>query len=199
MVSTTTTTTVESKYQRNEHYTEISNPLKQAPPVIVFFSFLDSTSYTWANKDQVAMTIRRHVPSGTTIDRYHAPIAYSTTEFAQELTTAWALAKYLQIDDRIIGPLFEAIHDKKTAIDMQGVKLIFDQHGIPPLRFDREYAKITVQKEAKWMQEVQRELNLEKVPAILVDGKYLLKLDAFGSDIDADRVADVVKELLNLK
>lgn len=68
----------------NEHCITLAEPFQVAPPVIVFFSFLDEESKKWAVEHQVAQNIRRNVPQDTTVSRYHAPMRF-----------AWILVKVL--------------------------------------------------------------------------------------------------------
>lgn len=81
---------------------------------------------------------------------------------------------------------------------MAGVKAVFDHIGIPPMRFDKEYSKESVKKEAAWMDECAQRLTIKTLPAVVVQGKYLIKIDTLDEKMDADQVAEVVKHLLDL-
>lgn len=190
-------TMTSADYKKGEHYIEADDTIKQMPPVVVFFSFLDRTSRDWAVKHQIAGTIRRHIPQGTQVARYHTSNPYAK-EFGDDLTESWAIASRLQVDDKVIGPLFEAIHGETKVTDMAGVKAVFDYIGIPPMKFDREYPQQTIRKEAAWMDECAQRLNIKTIPAIVVRGKYIVKTDPLGEELDADKVAEVVKYLLAL-
>lgn len=203
MATTTSTTTTTSPsetrhYKKGEHYVELSHPVKQVPRVIVFFSFLDPVSKDWALRHDVTNTIRRNMPMGVEVSRYHTSASYPN-DFSRDLNHAWAVAKYLQIDDRLIEPLFEAIYGETRISDVQGIKAVFDHIGIPPLRLDKEYNKTAVVSEADWMEECRDKMGIEGIPAVVVGGRYLVKTEALGSEPNADLIADVVKELLELQ
>lgn len=171
----------------------LADPIEYAPPVIVFFSFMNDRSKQWAMEHQVVRNLRKSVPQGTTIARYHAPMRFAW-DFGEHLTHAWAVAKSLQVDDRVIGPLFEAVHDRKIH-DLEGVRAVFNECGVPPDMFLKEWGKEWVMGEKKAMDDAVAHVDLDEVPGILVKGKYMVKLDAL-KDSSADGVIKLVKGLL---
>lgn len=119
---------------------------------------------------------------------------YSWT-FGEELTHAWALAKSLQVDDKVIGPMFQSVHDKRVH-DLEGIRTVFDEVGIDPLRFLREWGQEKVLRERDAMKKAVAHLDLSSVPGILVKGKYIVKLDTYDEDFSADNAVRLVKNLL---
>ena len=179
----------------DEHSHILAEPITNAPPVIVFFSFTSDHSRKWAVEYQVAQTLRRNVRQGTFIERYHVP-SQDASAFGQELTHAWAVAKSLQVDDKIIVPLFDAVHSKRV-IDLEGIRSVFDQCGIPPQTFLQEWGRKTVLMQKETMENAVAHIDLQEVPAILVNGKYMVKLDSYDQDFNADRAVEQVKTLLS--
>jgi hypothetical protein len=55
------------------HYTVLPEPIPSLPPVTVFFSFLNTTSYKWATSYKVAEAICRAVPAGTEVHATTSP------------------------------------------------------------------------------------------------------------------------------
>lgn len=178
----------------DEHCVTLAEPVPDAPPVIVFFSFLDEHSKKWAIEHEVVQTIRRNVPQGTTISRYHAPMQFSW-KFGEELTHAWAVAKALQVDDRLITPMFQAVYNKRVH-DLEGIRIVFDEVGIDPLTLLREWATPKALREKDVMDKAVTHLDLSTVPGILVKGKYMVKLDTYEQDFSAERACRLVKKLL---
>lgn len=184
----------DSGYLEDTHFTTLTEPIETAPPVIVFFSFLNSNSYDWAVKREIVNNLRKNVPQGTNIVRYHAPMRFSW-EFGNDLTHAWSVAESLHVDDRVIAPLFEAIH-KKQVTDLEGIRTVFNDIGIPPDVFLKTWGKTWVAYHKEAMDKAVAHLNLTDVPGILVQGKYMVKLESFGDGFDASQAVDLVKDLL---
>lgn len=189
-----TRTRRESNYLEDEHFTTLERPIKSAPPVIVFFSFMNSQSYDWAVKHEIVNNIRRNVPQGTNVVRYHAPMRFSW-EFGDRLTHSWAVAESLQVDDRVIAPMFKAIRDKRIT-DLEGIRTVFEEINIPPDMVLKEWMKPWVINEKAAMDKAVAHVDLKDVPGILVQGKYMVNLDSFGDGFNADQAVDLVKDLL---
>lgn len=183
-----------SDYLEDEHFTTLEQPIKSAPPVIVFFSFMNPRSYSWAVKHEIVNNIRRNVPQGTSIVRYHAPMRYSW-DFGEKLTHSWAVAESLHVDDRIIEPMFRAVFEKRVT-DLEGIRTVFEEIGITPDIVLKEWAKPWVLNEKDAMDKAVAHVNLKDVPGILVQGKYMVNLDSFGDAFHADQAVDLVKDLL---
>jgi len=189
--------------KEGEHYSILSQPIPSLPPVTVFFSFLDKQSYKWATSYQVVEAVRRAVPAGTEVARYHVPLDPLGWGSGITLTHAWAVALNLRYDDKVIVSLFDAIQRDKAVADLEGIREIFYKLGVDKVVFDRAWVKDSVKKEAAWQDEVCKKVRLDNIPAVVVKGKYLLHPGAHGNDIDDDtdfgkHFAECVKEMLNL-
>lgn len=125
--------------------------------------------------------------------RYHLQ---GSDAFSQTLTQAWSVAEGLQVDDKIIGPMFQAVHSKRV-IDLEGVREVFDGVGVPPEMLAKEFMTQKTLIGKKRMTDAVEESGLEMkdVPAICVQGQYFVKLDAYG-EFDMQRVVEMVKALL---
>lgn len=182
----------------------LDQPLKGTPPpVIVFFSFLDKTSQQWATQAGVAQNIRRSMPAGTETHRYHVSGSdQSGWGFGNELTRAWAVATHLNVDDRVIGPLFETILVNKSVHDLEGIRELFWRvAGIDGLRFDRTWTDPKVIASMKYQDELSATLPREKLPCIVINGKEII----YGDEIRhmcqdeefGPKVGQLVRELLD--
>lgn len=185
-------------------YTTLSQPIKGSPPpVIVFFSFLDPGSYDWATKKTVASHIRKCLPAGTEVHRYHVSSTdKSGWDFGSELTRAWAVAEHLRVDDKMIGPLFERVFKEKTVIDFEGIREVFWRDGgIDKLLFDRTWTDATVVAAAKYQDALTRDLPRGKLPCILVNGRTVIGGDEIQHMCDDDdfgpKVGQLVRNLLD--
>lgn len=189
--------------KEGEHYTVLPEPIPILPPVTVFFSFLDKTSYKWAVFYKVVEAIRRAVPAGTEVSRYHVSFDPYGWGSGVTLTHAWAVALNLRYDDKVIVPLFDAIQRDKAVADLEGIRELFFKLGIDKVEFDRVWVKDSVKKEVEWQNEVCKKVGLDNVPAVVVGGKYLLDSSTEGKETgdDADlgkQFAECVKGMLRL-
>lgn len=174
------------------------------PPVIVFFSFLDETSYLWTTKNRVTQNIRRSLPAGTEVHRYHV-YSFSTSggNFGHELTHAWAVATHLHVDDKIIIPMFEKVLKEKVVIDVEGIREVFWRDaGVDHVRFDRAWVDPSVVAEMRYQDELTRKLPSEqKLPCIVITGQRIIngqEIQHMSDDEDfGPKVGKLVRELLD--
>jgi len=186
-----------------EHYTVLPKPIPSLPPVTVFFSFLDKTSYKWATSYQVVEAIRRAVPAGTEVTRYHVSFDPYGWGSGVTLTRAWAAAMHLRYDDKVLVPLFDAIQRDKAVADLEGIRELFSRLGIDKVAFDRAWVRDSVRKEAEWQDEVCKKVGLDNIPAVVVSGKYLLDSSTEGKETGDEvdfgkQFAECVRGMLNL-
>lgn len=178
-------------------FTSLSPPVPHLPPVVVFFSFLDKRSYAWATRYKIVESIRHAVPAGTEVARYHTSFDPFGWGSGKTLTHSWAVAVKLKYDDKVIEPLFVAIQEKKEVSDLDGIREVFDKLGCSKIEFDRAWESGAVMKEKAWMDEVCHKVGVEKLPAIVVNGKYFVNVDDIDNSEDfAQRVQAIVKALL---
>jgi hypothetical protein len=184
-------------------YNTLSQPLQGSPPpVIVFFSFFNQNSYHWATQKNVTSNIRKALPSGTEVHRYHVSHDNSGWNFGQELTRAWAVAAHLQVDDKMIVPLFEKVLKEKIVIDLEGIREIFWRDGgIDKIRFDQAWTDSAVTAEAKYQDELTRDLPREKLPCIVIRGQQVIDGNEIQHMADDDefgaKVGQLVRQLLD--
>lgn len=180
-----------------DQYTELRPAVSRLPPVVVFFSFLDKRSFMWMAQQKIVESLRHALPAGTEVSRYHTSFDLFGWGSGETLTHSWAVAANLHYDDKVVGPLFEAIQERKEVSDLGGIREVFDRVGCPKTLFDQEWGKEAVLKEKAWMDEACRKVGVEKLPAIVVNGKYVVNVDKIEKAEDfGQRVQAVVKALL---
>ena len=138
---------------------------------------------------------------------YHvSSIERAGFDIGPTLTHVWAVAVDLHVDDKMVVPLFDAILRDKTAIDLEGIREIFWKvANVPQLQFDRTLGKATVRKQAVWMDEVTRRVQQDGVPTVVVKGKYLVdgaklyELEGYEGEEFGVKVAELVKNVLEME
>ena len=185
-------------------YGVLQHPLKGSPPpVIVFFSFFDGTSHKWATHRNVAGNIRKSLPAGTEVHRYHVSLDNSGWNFGQELSRAWAVASHLRVDDKMIGPLFNTVLVEKTVTDLEGIREIFWRDGgIDRTLFDRAWVDPKVIAQTKYEGEMAEMIPQDQLPCVVVRGQHIINGTEVQHMCDDEnfgpKVGQLVRQLLDI-
>lgn len=90
---------------------------------------------------------------------------------------AYFIAKSLGKSDEINAALFKAIHaDKESIRKKRELAVFFGKHGVSEEQFDRLYESFAVRVGVRKSEALVRALRLSGVPAIMVNGKYLIEI-----------------------
>lgn len=121
--------------------------------------------------------------------------------------TAWTnLAKtYYALEStgdltRLDGPLFHAIHEeRKPLFDEKSISEWVGQHGVDAVKFNTAFESFGVNTKTNQAEEMIETYKIDGVPALAVDGKYLIlgssfeqmltNLDAVIAKVRADRAS----------
>jgi thiol:disulfide interchange protein DsbA len=101
--------------------------------------------------------------------------------------TAWTnLAKtYYALEatgdlTRLDAPLFHAIHEEhKPLFDEQAISAWVGQHGVDPVKFKTSFESFGVNTKTNQAEEMIETYKVDGVPALAVDGKYLILGNSF--------------------
>ncbi len=95
----------------------------------------------------------------------------TTREHARLFFTTRLLGLEAKMHDRV----FNEIHEKKNyLLDAESVGELFTEFGVDEERFEKTYASFSVDTELRKTETAQRELKLEGVPALIVNGEFLV-------------------------
>ena len=110
---------------------------------------------------------------------------------------AYYTASKLDVIDKIHSPLFDAIHrEKKKIYDDGSLEDFFEDQGIDKKSFTRVYESDEVDTKVKQAFVMGQRYKITGVPAVIVNGKYLITGSTAGSFENMLKVIDtlVVKE-----
>lgn len=96
-----------------EQYPKLANPVKEAPPVVEFFSFYCPACSSFYSPYQVSKNIEAMLPEGVKVEKYHASFM---GVMGKQLTKAWSIAKVLGVEDKVEGALFDAVLKQRSSI-----------------------------------------------------------------------------------
>ena len=108
---------------------------------------------------------------------------------------AFFTAEKLGILDSIHGPLFDAIHKEKKKIhDDASIKKFFVKHGVDKGEFTKIYESDEVDTKVKQAFVMGQRYKLTGVPALIVNGKYMVSGSTAGS---FENVLKVINTLID--
>lgn len=116
-----------------KQYTKLANPVKEAPPVVEFFSFYCPACSSFYSPYQVSKNIENILPEGGKVEKYHASFM---GVMGKQLTEAWSIAKALGVEDKVEGPLFEAVLKERSVKSEDDIRAVFIQAGVDAGEFD---------------------------------------------------------------
>lgn len=124
------------------------------------------------------------------------PVAMLGGIMGPESQRALAVAANLQLEDVFVKELFHAMHrEGKIPMDHKEMAAFMTGIGIPVNRFEQEYNSFPVIGKVAQFDKWGKDINIEAVPEILVNGKYLVIMESVS---DRDELITLIDYLLNL-
>ncbi|QJC35852.1 DsbA family protein [Enterobacteriaceae endosymbiont of Donacia sparganii] len=172
------------------------------PVIVEFFSFLCPHCYDfyqYLNKKSLKIKI----PKNVKIIKIHYSKMGQEEGLSTVLGYAWVVAKILDVEDKIIGPIFDGIHKTQIIHDYNSIKRIFIKAtGITGNIFDAAWnsniAKILFEKEY----DLVEKLNIHLVPDVYINNKYVINISSLYSIYDDDiapHYINLIRKLLKNK
>ncbi|KMW72667.1 protein disulfide isomerase [Photorhabdus luminescens subsp. luminescens] len=188
-----------ANFTEGKQYVELKSPVADQPPVLEFFSFYCPHCYQFEEIFKVPQTVKQHLPEGTKLVRYHVDFL---GPLGKELTTAWAAAMAMGVEDKVTPVLFEGIQKTLAIKTPNDIRDAFIKAGVTTEDYDAAMSSFVVKSLVVKQQKAAQDLQLRGVPAMFVNGKYMVKsdgIDAASEDNYAKSYSDVVNFLLNKK
>jgi thiol:disulfide interchange protein DsbA len=120
----------------------------------------------------------------------------------KELTQAWAVAIALGVEDKVSPLMFDAVQKTQTVKTTEDIRQVFVAAGVKAEDYDSALNSFVVKSLVAQQEKAAADLQLRGVPAVFVNGKYMVKsdgLDTSSMDGYVKQYADVVKFLLSQK
>jgi len=129
-------------------------------------------------------------PEGVTFRRMPAAVSPRWVPHAK----AYYAAEMLGVLDELHEPLFKAMHDEKRKIYTEDQIIAFaKEQGIDADAFRNAYHSFPVDMQVRKAADLARRYNIDGVPAIVVNGKYVTSATQTGS---RDRMFAVIDHLI---
>ena len=135
------------------------------------FSFFCGHCFNFAKS--VVPQIKQTLPEGVSFEQAH--VEFIGNQMGQELSRAFAIAKQLNVLDKIEPAIFSAIHEKRQRlVTMDDVRNIFIAHGVDAKDFDSAANSFMVNSQVSKMRRDTQNAGIRGVPSLVVNDKYLV-------------------------
>ncbi|MEI7368458.1 thiol:disulfide interchange protein DsbA [Pectobacterium colocasium] len=186
-------------FSDGKQYVTLDKPATQSPQVLEFFSFYCPHCYQFSQVYHIPDTIQKSLPADAKLTKYHVDFL---GQLGKELTQAWAVAIALGVEDKVSPLMFDAVQKTQTVKQPQDIRQVFVAAGVKAEDYDSALNSFVVKSLVAQQEKAAADLQLRGVPAVFVNGKYMIKsdgLDTSSMDNYAKQYADVVNFLLTKK
>ena len=193
-----------AEYKEGEHYTKVSEQLSKAPELREFFSFYCPHCFKF---EPFFAEVKKELPKNVKFVRNHVDfLRAASPEVQQLLTKAVVVAKQLDVENMMVGKIFNYIHVQRAVFATQrDVRNLFVINGIDGNEFDKAFKSFTTNGQAKLLKKTQdfyaNKRALTGVPATIVNGKYRINpqtLDGSSTEATVTDYVNLVKYLQTL-
>ena len=188
-----------AQFTDGTQYQTLNRPVTGEPQVLEFFSFYFPHCYQFDEVYHVPQAVKKALPEGTKMTRYHVDFL---GPLGKQLTQAWAVAMALGVEEKITPLMFEGVQKTQTVQTPDDIRNVFVKAGVSGEDYDAALNSFVVKSLVAQQQKAAEDLQLRGVPAMFVNGKYMIKndgMDTSSMDIYVKQYADVVKFLLTQK
>ncbi|CNI97363.1 protein disulfide isomerase I [Yersinia frederiksenii] len=188
-----------AQFTDGTQYQTLNKPVTGEPQVLEFFSFYCPHCYQFEEIYHVPQTVKKALPEGVKMTRYHVEFL---GPLGKELTQAWAVAMALGVEENVTPLMFEGVQKTQTVQTPDDIRNVFIKAGVSGEDYDAALNSFVVKSLVVQQQKAAEDLQLRGVPAMFVNGKYMIKndgIDTSSMDNYVKQYADVVKFLLTQK
>ena len=188
-----------AQFTDGTQYQTLNKPVTGEPQVLEFFSFYCPHCYQFEEVYHVPQAVKKALPEGTKMTRYHVDFL---GPLGKQLSQAWAVAMALGVEEKITPLMFEGVQKTQTVQTPDDIRNVFIKAGVSGEDYDAALNSFVVKSLVVQQQKAAEDLQLRGVPAMFVNGKYMIKndgMDTSSMDTYVKQYADVVKFLLTQK
>lgn len=190
-----------AQYSDGKQYVTLDKPAAGEPQVVEFFSFFCPHCYQFENVWHVSDAVKKNLPADVKVTKYH--VDFLGGDLGPVVTHAWAVALALGVEDKVTTPIFDGIQKTQTITDPASLKAAFVKAaGIKPEDYDAAWNSFAVKALVAQQQKAATDVDLRGVPAMFVNGKYMVNNGGLNTASQDSYVADysaVVNFLLKQK
>lgn len=185
-----------AQFTNGQQYITLDKPVQGEPQVMEFFSFYCPHCYQFEHVLHVSDSVKKRLPEGAKLTQYHVEFL---GPLGKEMTQAWAVAMALGVEDKISGPMFDAVQKTQTVQTVADIRKVFIDAGVKPEEYDAAWNSFVVKSLVAQQEKAAADVQLQGVPAMYVNGKYMLNpqgMDTSNMDAFVQQYADTVNYLV---
>ncbi len=186
-----------AQFSEGQQYIQLDKPVTNEPQVLEFFSFYCPHCYEFEQNYHISSSVKQALPAGTKITKYH--VDFLGGDMGKQVTQAWAVAMALGVEDKVSPLLFHGIQKTQTIQTPDDIRNVFIKAGVSAAEYDGAWNSFVVKSLVVQQEKAASDLQLRGVPAMFVNGKYMVKndgLDMSSKEVYVKQFVDVVKYLL---
>ncbi len=182
-----------ANYAEGTEFIKIEKAVQNAPRVVEFFSFYCPHCYQFESIYHVSQTVAKNLPKDIKMERYHVDFL---GPLGAELTKAWTVAMVLKVEDKVSPLLFEGIQKTESINTPADIKAVFIKAGVKSEEYDAALNSFVVKSLVVKQQQAVEEFQLRGVPAIFVNGKYMIRNNGITIE-DVNNYAKAYSDVVN--
>lgn len=180
------------QFKEGVNYDVVSQTGSAQPEVMEFFSYFCPHC---AKFEPIAEDLKKSLPEGVPMKKN--PVAFLGREMGPEMQRAYAVANLLNVEGKLTPAIFDKIHIQRQIPQSRAdVKQVFVDNGVPAEEFDGAVDSFAVSGMVSQFDRNTESYNVRGVPAFLVNGKYMVKIESITSQ---EQFNQLVKFLLAKK
>ncbi|MGL5285066.1 MAG: DsbA family protein [Aeromonas sp.] len=174
------------EFQEGVNYDVVKPTGTAKPEVMEFFSYFCPHCYQF---EPISAELQKSLPAGTAFKKN--PVNFLGREMGPELQRAYAVATLLEVEPKITPVMFDQIHAKRQPPQSRDdVKALFVDNGVKAEDFDGAVDSFAVSGLVAQYDRNTENFQIRGVPAFLINGKYLVKIESISSQDQFNRLVN---------
>lgn len=174
-----TVSTQAATFTDGKQFISLEKPVATAPAALKFFSFYCPSCYQYDEVFKVTDNVKKVLPADVKLTEYHVDFL---GPLGQDMTHAWSVAILLNVQDKVKPLLFDAVQKKQTIKTAEDIRNVFINAGVSASDYDAAWNSFAVKSLTAKQQEMAKAVDLKGVPAIFINGKYMINPKGLKSD-----------------
>lgn len=181
-----------TSFTEGDYYEVLSSPKSSTPLVSEYFSFFCPHCFTF---EPLIKELKKTLPENTQLQKNQ--VSFMGGAMGPSLSKAYATMIALGIEDKMAPIMFKRIQvENNPPRNDADIRQLFIEQGVSAKDFDATFNGFAVDSMARRFDKGFNDAGLRGVPAVVVNNKYLVKMDKIESQ---KQYFELVNYLLKLK
>lgn len=178
------------RFAEGEYYQVLPTEKTSSPTVTEFFSFYCPHCHAF---EPIIGDLKAHIDGKAEFRK--SPVSFmGGPVMGEAMSKGYATMVSLGVEDKLVPVMFDRIHNKQQPPkDEAELRQIFLDNGVSAEDFDGAYGSFAVDSMVRRFDKAFKDSGLTGVPAVVINGKYLVKSDKITTK---EEYFELVDELL---